>query len=275
MKYSFLTSVYRRYSMEKAFEDGARFGYQGIELWGGRPHAYPFDMDDKRIERVHRMARNTGLEISVYTPEVCVYPYNLCSQEEKERRETIEYFKLSLDIAKEIGAPLIQITPGDPGYGSDYQKDWARLVEGCREIAEHAESVGVGIVMEALTPYESLILTTTNDLLRLLGEVPSEYFRSMLDCVSPLVVHEPMSDYFIKLKNKMGHLHLADGDGISYSHLLVGDGEFNFDGLFRLVNRYGYKGYGSIELDDRYCNDPETYIEQSITRLKRIQSRVE
>lgn len=40
MKYGLFTCPYQRLSLEKAFSDASVMGYDYIELWGGRPHAY-------------------------------------------------------------------------------------------------------------------------------------------------------------------------------------------------------------------------------------------
>ena len=43
MKFCMFTSGYMRDPLEKAFRDAAELGYDGIEIWGGRPHAYAPD----------------------------------------------------------------------------------------------------------------------------------------------------------------------------------------------------------------------------------------
>lgn len=44
MKIGMFTSGYQRNELEDIFRDAKRFGYDYIELWGARPHAYPFDL---------------------------------------------------------------------------------------------------------------------------------------------------------------------------------------------------------------------------------------
>ena len=40
MELGMFTSGYQYYPLERAFADARRFGYDYIELWGGRPHAF-------------------------------------------------------------------------------------------------------------------------------------------------------------------------------------------------------------------------------------------
>ena len=44
MDFGLFTCGYQRNSLEQAFADAASFGYDYIELWGGRPHAYAPDV---------------------------------------------------------------------------------------------------------------------------------------------------------------------------------------------------------------------------------------
>ena len=43
-KIGMFTSGYQRNPLEDIFCDAKRFGYDYIELWGGRPHAYAPDL---------------------------------------------------------------------------------------------------------------------------------------------------------------------------------------------------------------------------------------
>ena len=55
MKIALLSLLFRRYHLEKVFEVASEQGYDGVEIWGGRPQAYPYDMDEARCEDVLRM----------------------------------------------------------------------------------------------------------------------------------------------------------------------------------------------------------------------------
>lgn len=269
LKLSFLSMVYQRYSLERAFHDADRMGFNGIEVWGARPHAYVYDCDDRLINQINQWKETYNLEIAAYTPENCVYPYSLCSQSEKERIDTIEYYKEALNIAAQIGAPLIQITPGDPGYEGNEADDWKHLCETLAPVCEYAEKVGVDVVMETLTPMESLILTRADDLARLIKDVPSPRLLGMLDMVNPVFMKESFENYFDRLGEKMGHIHVTDSDGTTYAHLPIGEGIIAFEPAIQLFERRGYQRYCSIELSG-CIEDPENYMQLSINRLRKI-----
>ncbi len=274
MKLSTLSYQYQRYSLEKAFSEASRLKLDGVEIWGARPHAYVYDMDDKRIEEIRGYAKNYGLEICCYIPENCIYPYNLCSHSAKERRETVEYFKRGLEIAKELGAPFIQITPGDPGFEGHPDTNWKHLCEGMIEVCQYGEKIGTDVVIETLTPMESLILNTADDLLRLVEAVNSPAMFGMLDFASPPTTSDSFSSYFDKLGPKMRHIHLADSDGRSSAHLVPGDGMICWDSVLTMIKRNNYDKYGSIEISPgRYGADPCLYMELFVKRLRELMQR--
>ncbi len=70
MKIGLFTFGYQRLPLERAFEDAARFGYDGIEIWGGRPHAYPFDLKAGEVTVVKELAEKYEMPIIGYTPEM-------------------------------------------------------------------------------------------------------------------------------------------------------------------------------------------------------------
>ena len=103
MKLGMFTSGYQRNPLEHCFQDAKRFGYDFIELWGGRPHAYAPDLKAGELDDVKRLIDKYEIPVLGYTPEHNGYPYNFMIGSELQRRDAVEYLKLSLDMAKELG----------------------------------------------------------------------------------------------------------------------------------------------------------------------------
>lgn len=51
IKFSQSSAVYINYSLEYAIQDLHNLGYDGIDMWGGRPHIYKQDLD-KHINEI-------------------------------------------------------------------------------------------------------------------------------------------------------------------------------------------------------------------------------
>ena len=79
MKFSFLTYHFARYPLEQCLYMAKEYGFNGVEVWGARPHAYAYDMDNTMIRQVIDWKKKYGIEISMFTPEILAYPYSLTS----------------------------------------------------------------------------------------------------------------------------------------------------------------------------------------------------
>ena len=147
MKFSFLTYQFCRFGLEHSFKMAQEYGFEGVEVWGGRPHAYAHDMGREEIQAILGWKKQYGVEISMFTPEILAYPYSLTSSMEKERRETIEYLLKSVETAARLGTDKMQITAKHPGYGVKRETVWGYLEEGTSILCRRAGELGVEMLV--------------------------------------------------------------------------------------------------------------------------------
>jgi protein FrlC len=269
MKLGLFTMPYMRLSLERAFSDAKRFGYDGVEVWGGRPHAYAPDLGGGASE-IGELADSYGLPVIGYTPEMNAYPYNMMAGNEAMRRDCVDYVKLSLDAAVEMDAGFMLISAGHAGYEVTRTQYWPRLIKNLREISSHAEEIGMDVLLEPLTPYESNVVVTINDLVAALDEVGSPRLLGMCDLVPPFCNREPIMGYFEKLGARVRHVHLVDGDGQSDAHMMPGDGRIPIRQLLREIEASGYSGYCTIELISAIMNEPSLGSALAIERVREL-----
>ena len=77
MKTGMFTCGHQRLPIEHAFRDASELGYDGIEIWGGRPHAFAPDLKAGGIKQIKALAQTYQMPIIGYTPETNGYPYNM------------------------------------------------------------------------------------------------------------------------------------------------------------------------------------------------------
>lgn len=273
MKVGMFTSGYQRSDVEDIFRDAKRFGYDYIELWGGRPHAYAYDLKRGQINNLLNLRDKYQIPISVYTPEHNAYPYNYMAGDEYQRKESIEYIKTAIEMGKSLGAEFTVISAGHAGYGANRKEIWERLCKSIRELVDYAEEKEHMLLIEALTPYESNVCTTANDLCDIIEYINSPYFGAMCDVVPPYVQHESIMSYFKKLGKNLKHLHIIDSDGKSDTHLIPGDGNIPLKELMKEIYECGYNEGATIELVTAYINEPSLYARRAIERFKNIIER--
>ena len=205
--------TFRDLSPRQIVEAVAEAGLAGIE-WGGDVHCPHGDI--AIAKDVGAMTRDAGLAVSSYGSYYRAGP----PAGGKESPES----GAVMDSAVALEAPLIRIWAGSVGAGDADEAYWAAVADDSREIAEVAESAGVGIALEyhsgSLT--DSLIST-----LRLLALVDhdnvSVYWQppfgskrnANLDAIKAL--GEKLSNvhvfhWLVAPGDKIDHRPLAEGD---------------------------------------------------------------
>lgn len=270
LKVGMFTSGYQRNPLEHCFIDAKEYGYDYIELWGGRPHAYAPDLKAGDINEVRRLIEKYEMPVLGYTPEHNAYPYNYMIGSEAQRRDAIDYLKLSLEMAKEMGAEFVLTSPANGGYLATYDQLWSRLEKNIQELGDYAAKLEIKLVVEALTPYESNFFTRANDLVELFRRVDNPYVVGMCDIVPPFVQHESIMAYFDKLGNKMDHMHIIDGENGSDTHLIPGEGNIPIKEMLYEMKRIGYDKTATLELVTNYINEPRFYAKRAIDNMREL-----
>ena len=263
------TLPYQRLKLERAFMDARAFGYDYIELWGGRPHAYAPDLLAGELRSVLDLSERYDMPVEIFTPEHNAYPYNYMLGSERQWKDAIDYLSASLRCGKALGAAYTLISIGHSGFVPEAERK-SRLRQSLLSLAEQAERLDHDIVLEMLTPYETDHCTHAQDLKALLDEIGSEHLFGMCDVVVPFVQGEDAADYVRLLGELMVHLHLADSDGISDTHLMPGDGSIDFPALLRSLRACGYDGRATLELVTHYIDTPSEAAREALERIRRM-----
>ena len=270
LKVGMFTSGYQRNPLEHCFMDATEYGYDYIELWGGRPHAYAPDLKAGDINEVRRLIEKYEMPVLGYTPEHNAYPYNYMIGSEAQRRDAVDYLKLSLEMAKEMGAEFVLTSPANGGYLATYDQLWGRLEKNIQELGDYAAKLEIKLVVESLTPYESNFFTRANDLVELFRRVDNPYVVGMCDIVPPFVQHESIMAYFDKLGNKMDHMHIIDGENGSDTHMIPGEGNIPIKEMLYEMKRIGYDKTATLELVTNYINEPRFYAKRAIDNMREL-----
>ena len=269
MKYGLFTCPYQRLSLEKAFSDASVMGYDYIELWGGRPHAYAPDLLDGDLDAILRLIDRFEMPVEVYTPEHNAYPYNYMIGTERQWEDAMDYLSAALRCGKALGAKYTLISVGHSGF-APLQERRARLLKSLRHLSLEAERLGHPILLEPLTPMESDFCTCAEELLEILEELNSPFIQGMCDVVVSFVQHRNPADDIRLLGSRMAHLHLTDSDGITEAHLLPGDGAMDLRGLLGELRTGIYDGSATLELVTHYIDTPSEAAFAAIRRIREM-----
>lgn len=269
MRFGLFTCGYQRLPLERAFADAAEFGYDFIELWGGRPHAYAPDLLAGEAEEVCRLSGRYGVPVAVYTPEHNAYPFNYMQGTPRQWEDAMDYLAGGIRAARLLGAEYMLFSVGHGGSAPPEARR-ERLLRSLKRLCAAAEREGQKLVLETLTPWESNTCTRCDELRQVLEAVDSPFLYGVCDLVPPYVQGEDPAAYARLLGKRLRHLHLVDSDGASETHLIPGEGAMDLRRVLADLREAGYDGTATIELVTNYIEDPSSAARTALERAKEL-----
>ncbi|GAA2675056.1 MULTISPECIES: sugar phosphate isomerase/epimerase family protein [Nonomuraea] len=259
--------AYQQLPFERFLDDAAALGRERLELWGIAPQFHIPQVSDAEARAVRRSARARGLSVHCLTPEQVMYPVNVASPVTWLRAASIAMFRRAAELAAELGAELLLLTPGRGFEDEPLEAAWRRSVDAVGEIAAYAETLGVACVLEPLQRVESNLVNDSRTLARMLDEIGSSNVGAVLDTVGMAVAGESVDDYFDSLGDRVRHVHLVDGSPAG--HLAWGDGRLPLAEYLTALERRGYGGRMTFELfgDGTYAFDPRPVVERCLSAV--------
>lgn len=266
-KLSLSSFVYCNFPLSEAIHRTAVAGYQGIDIWGGRPHAYRHDLGDMEISALRRQIETEGLAVVSFIPAQFRYPTSLCSPSDKVRKDSIAYIQDSIQTAAAFGAPVVSVCPGHTLYGQSVEDGLDRLRDSLNSIAEFAASYKISIAIEPADKYETDLVSTCMDGLIMAKSLDHNNLGVLLDNGHAQVVGEDVPETIANLKERMFHVHIDDNHGQRDQHLVPGEGIFNFVSMLKALAQGNYRGYLCAELEWGYTIDPDPPVRLTVERM--------
>jgi protein FrlC len=273
MKLAVVSSVFANYPLEHVLPVVAAAGYNGIDLWGGRPHVYRTDLSRPRLQALRRQAADLGLEIVSVMPAFYRYPYSLCTYDEAVRKDSLDYMRQSIDNAVDLGAKTVLMVPGKSLHGQSVQDAWALMTDSLRLVADMGKAAGVRIGLEAVNRYVSDLVVNADDALRLMRPLGRDNLGVVLDSGHIHLAGQSGVEQVHALGALLYQVHLNDNNGRSHQGLIPGEGSFDFLPLLGVLQKSGFEGFLSVELSWDYSVDPEPSVARAAARVREWMAR--
>ena len=249
-------------TVEQVIERAKRFGYDGVEIDGKRPHGNPLDMPKTRCQQLRKMAADMGLEI------YAVAGNNDFSSPIPEHRESqLVYLRELMRMTSDLGAKVVRVFLAWPGVtlrpegGGRYdiaqavwkaehkdfsdEQTWAWCRESLDEAAKLAGDFGVTLALQNHPP---VISRGYIDSLRMVKEVASPHLKI---CFDARLEHTLDEAAVRKAVNEVGALQTLWHFGGEYDRgpegiTVKGDEKAMAEALG--LYDTGYRGYAGFEL---------------------------
>ena len=268
MKFSISSFVHYRFTLPDAIRRYGSLGFDQVEIWGGRPHAYPEDMEGEYLKETLSALEETGLGISNFIPAQFRYPTNLASSVAPMRQASIDYICRSIDTALKLGAPSVSICPGYSLSNLSRNATRELMLDSFTRIIEYAPDDFL-ILIEPANLWESDLIVTVDDgceTIEILGKP-----KNLGLCIDSGHMHinrEILSDAPLLFGRFPLHFHIDDNNGRTDDHLVPGEGLIDHSVFLNRLITSGYKGSLAVELGFGYTPDPDPAAKRSLEYLR-------
>lgn len=234
-------------------------GYEGLALTPDVGQLDPLRLDPAEVEDLRAWADEEGVALAVETGARFVldarrkHRPNLMDPEPAARERRVDLYRRCLDLAAELGAPVLSLWSGAAEDGRTLERDGDgrgldRLASGLVPVLEHARAVGVQVGFE---PEPGMFVECPGGYLRLVEHMgaAADELGLTLDVGHLLVTGDlPVDEQIRRLAPRLVHVHLDDiADGV-HEHRMFGEGDLDLRATLAALAEVGFEGMAAVEL---------------------------
>ena len=258
-------------TLSELIRTAKRFGYDGVEIDGKRPHGNPLDWPTQRCKELRSVAEGEGIEIHA------VAANNDFSCPAPEVREAqIAYVRELIRMTADLGAKHLRVFlawwgvtlhPRLATYDTmenlwpvvhqkfSAEEIWSWCREALSECARYAADAGVTLALQNHRP----VIRDYPDVLRMVSEVNSPHLKA---CIDAPLLSDKSAKAMREAARRVGSLQVLSHFGGEFERLEEGgirgferndgavEGETNqyYRDFVAAMRSIGYEGYLSYEL---------------------------
>lgn len=246
-------------------------GYAALELnaetlpWASA-HVTPDTPIDTRRALVETCRRLT-LKIPAIGAHI-----GMVSTDAAERRAAIDYINGCIDLAVDVGSPVVHILSGPQATGATREEGWRWFAEGVERTSDHAVRHGTTLAIEAIAGH---LFHSVDDYHRLIADLPGIPFKVNFDPSHIEVQGEDPRRVVDELADRIVHVHMKDGRGRypDFTFPPLGEGTIDFSALIDGLHQAGYAGALSVEYEAQvygWRESAETILGHGLAFLRHL-----
>ena len=248
MKISFATLGCPKWTLEQIASNAKAMGFDGVELRGQPGEHIGAEETPAERARIRKLFESNGIEIAA------IMGYSSFTMDDPAKlKESIRIAQCFLETARDIGCPTLRLFGGVFSKALDEKANMARVAEGVKRVAGHAEKTGVNIALETHDDW-----TNGARLRALIDAVGSPKVGACWDAANGYFTEKPEITC-AAIGDCLKHVHFKDAamvDGKVKSKL-PGTGQLDLKKLLSLILSTGYDRYLSFEWEKKWEPDLE------------------
>ena len=247
MKLSFMTFVCPEWDLPTAVRFARGAGYEGIEIRVDAGHKHLVSSQSSAAER--RAAKQLFAVAGVAIPSVAT-SVRLAQADEAAYRREIDGAKANLDLAADLGAPVVRIFAGGDSYPTLTDAAADRVAAAFDVLGEYARGAGVCPMLEC---GHDIVVGGAEGAAVIRGVTTTNFCVLWNRCFID-------DETFKALHPHIRHFHIHDQ--------VLDSGDTSIRTLARRMKAAAYAGYVSLEIIEGK-NLPEEQLREVAARLQR------
>jgi len=270
MAYRFATcnEVFQNQPMVDVCAQVREVGYQGLEIAPFTLAPDPAALTSDERAALRQMMSAAHLEfVGLHWLLAAPAGLHATARDKNVRDRTWQYVNhfvdLCADLAEEPGSVVVFGSPKQrcSRDGMTAAEATEAYIEGLAKVAPHAESRGVILLVEALSPDQCDVVTSLAEAVGIVQQINSPAVQTMFDTHNAVLETDPHVDLVKKFFPHIKHVHVNEMDGKE-----PGMGDYNFSALLDCLTELDYQGWVSLEAFD-FSRDPKEIIARSLSTL--------
>jgi D-psicose/D-tagatose/L-ribulose 3-epimerase len=268
MAYRFATcnEVFGKQPMADVCAAVQRAGYQGLEIAPFTLGSDPAALDDDERAAIRQSIQDAELEfVGLHWLLAAPEGLHATARDKSVRERTWSYVSHFVDLCADLGDNGVVVF-GSPKQRSSQDGMTARqatevFIDGLRRAAPHAESRGVTLLVEALSPSQTDVVTSLAEAVSIVQQIGSPAVQTMFDVHNAIDEMVPHTELIRQYLPFIKHVHVNELNGQE-----PGMGDYDFAALTKCLTDLDYQGWVSLEAFD-FSRDPQQIISRSINHL--------
>jgi len=239
-------------------------GYRDFEILLTAPHLWPADFDRSSRSELTQLVRH--LDARIVSLNAGGFDNNMVSPAANVRTSTLTYLSDAIDLAADVGATYVVMSPGIGRPLLVPPTDWLLgwFHAGMERLVRHAESRSVQLLLENV-PFA--FLPGAEELIDAICEFPAERVGVVYDVANAVYVREDPIAGLQQVAPRLRLVHLSDTPLEAWRHDAVGSGVVPFERFGAALRELRYRDSIVLEI---VSTDPDREIKQSIDDLGRL-----
>ncbi len=247
----------------------AAHGFDGIEIAPFTLTSDPTELSRRRIGEIRRVIEGAGLACAgLHWLLAAPAGLNVVTDDEPTRRRSWEALKRLAALCGGLGGKVMVFgSPQQrtaPGVTAGLARD--RLIAGLAALAPALEQSGVKLLVEALSPEQTSVITTLAQAREVIAAVGSPWVRGMFDFHNAREEKAAAAQLLGESFDLIEHVHLNTVEG-SYPR----EATAAYRAAFDLLRSRGYSGWVSLEIF-HFDDPPQRVLEATMRTIRALQA---